>query len=121
MFLIVGQLASAIGLVLYRPGKGSLLLNTAIWILGGERQISPGIHRAITLQNLKMACTFQSAGAPRAPEEVLAALCWLPDRDRFIQKLFSVIKFACLKGLIPNTWTLRLQCGRMEVASAHTG
>lgn len=68
-----------------------------------------------------MACTFQSAEAPRAPEEILASLYWLPDQARFVQKLFSAVKFACVKGLIPNTLTLGLQCGRMEVASADDG
>lgn len=27
--------------------------------------------------------------APRAPEEILASLCWLPEQTTFVQKLFK--------------------------------
>lgn len=65
-----------------------------------------------------MSCTFQSTEAPGAPEEVLASLSWLLDQARFVQKLFSTIKLVCLRGMVLNTLTLGLQCGRMEVASS---
>lgn len=42
---------SALGLMLYYSGKGSLLSNTALGILGWEKQVSPRIHRVITLKS----------------------------------------------------------------------